>query len=184
MSFIILIILSLLFGILAVILLIIAIKQLVVGDTHKNALFSAIGTLFSILFSLVSYMNIDVPKPNIFPLNNDTQTYTGNLTIEITSDDNTLDIYYSIDGTDPKYGELYENSIIISESATVAARTKFLWWWSDISKSSYRFGNIQNITDNNVDNNLNDQTTIEDFLIYLIFFLILCAIVIPMIRRR
>ena len=54
MSFIILIILSLLFGILAVILLIIAIKQLVVGDTHKNALFSAIGTLFSMLF--LSYL--------------------------------------------------------------------------------------------------------------------------------
>ena len=129
-------------------------------------------------------MNIDVPKPNIFPLNNDTQIYTGNLTIEITSDNNTLDIYYSIDGTDPKYGELYENPIDISGSTTVAARTKFLWWWSDISKSSYKFGNTQNTTVNSVDNYIDDQTTIEDLFIYLIFFLFLCIIVIPMIRRR
>lgn len=46
-------------------------------------------------------------------------------------------IYYSLDGSDPKYGELYSEPIIILESTTVCAKSNFLWLWSDVSTVTY-----------------------------------------------
>lgn len=88
---------------------------------------SVIGVILTLLYA--------IPAPIIYPLDNETRIYSDNTEIIIESDG--FDIYYSLDGSDPKNGKKYENSIIITESTTISARSKFLWKWSDIATRAY-----------------------------------------------
>lgn len=153
---------------------------------HKNrsmllsvgcAIFSVIGTLFTLFTS--------IPTPTIYPLNTEATIYNGTAKVDIKSYP-IFTIYYSLDGSDPKDGNIYTDSFTITETTTVAARNRFmhLFWSDPPSKSTFRFESVQNITSKNVDDSINNQMTIEDFFVYLIFFLLICSLFIPMIRGR
>lgn len=88
--------------------------------------------------SFIMYLNITLPAPTIFPLDYEAQTYAGETEITI-EEYKWIDTYYSLDGCDPKYGDIYENAIIITESTVVSARNKFLWIWSDIKSNAYKY---------------------------------------------
>lgn len=61
-----------------------------------------------------------------------------------------METYYTLDGTNPKNGELYNDTIIISKPTTVCAINKFLWLWSDIQISSYTINNSNENDDDNI----------------------------------
>ena len=105
-------------------------------DTRLPA---SIASVLGLVIAVVTLFMTDLPEPNILPLDNESQIYTGNLEITMTSNDDLCTIYYSTDGTDPKDGYVYNDKIIISETTTVCARNNFWWWWSDIIKSPYEF---------------------------------------------
>lgn len=136
----------------------------IVKQKVNGTILSAIGVLFSALFSFFSYVNISIPMPTILALDNGSQTYNDNVEISIISDEkNSFKIYYSLDGTDPKNGIKYEKEFSISESTTVCARNRFLWLWSDIKKEPYKFEKL--IIDDeteSADKNIDKSDTQED----------------------
>ena len=67
--------------------------------------------------------NVNVPEPNIYPLDNETRTLRSEEEISIISDDG-YTVYYSLDGSDPKDGFKYEEPFTINETLTVCARAK------------------------------------------------------------
>lgn len=137
------VILSIIFGFLTLLFAIFSIVCVIKEGAAKSTKLSAIATLFSAFFSVFSYMNITVPKPVILPLNNEINTYTDSLEVIIKLDKyNLLKTYYTLNGKDPEEGEVYKDTIVVSESTTVCARNKFLWMWSDISQSTYKFAEI------------------------------------------
>ena len=124
--------------ILAIIFAIISIICFTVAFFREKSKYSAIAGLASAIVSFILLFNIDISKPIIEPLDNEIKTYETDVNVTISSEvPNYFTIYYSIDGTDPKYGNLYKDTIALSESTTVCARNKFLWMWSDIAKTSY-----------------------------------------------
>lgn len=92
----------------------------------------------SALVALMVSSVIEIPPPTIYPLNNDTEIYNNNLDVTISSVP-LVSIYYSLDGSDPKKGQLYSEPIGITNTTTVSARSRFLYLWSDVSKSAYNF---------------------------------------------
>lgn len=125
-------------GIISLILLIIAIFLLVNGNEKKSGIFNLFASLFLACITVIQSFNVHIPPPNIFPLNAETKNCYNKEKITITADEG-YKIYYTLDGSDPKYGNKYEEAIIITETKTVCARAKFLFWWSDIQKSAYHF---------------------------------------------
>lgn len=118
-----------------------------------------------------------IPIPTIYPLDNEAKVYSGTANATIS----TIKLpffhtYYSLDGSDPEDGYIYENSIPITKTTTVCAKTKFLIFWSNLSQSTFRFENIQNIPVNHVDNNTDKHISVEDFFICLIIVLFLRSI--------
>lgn len=98
-------------------------------------LISVLGLILSSVALLYTLLNA-VPTPTIYPLDNETRVYSE--TAEVTI--NTIPFfrtYYSLDGSDPKDGYIYEGTFTITQTATVSARNKFFFWWSDISKSAF-----------------------------------------------
>ncbi len=94
-----------------------------------------ITAIVSILTLLFSWFAIKIPSPEIYPLDNEIPK---NESVNITLVANKgLKIKYTLDGTDPKSGNNYIDSFNLNHSATVAARARFVLWWSDISKSNY-----------------------------------------------
>lgn len=89
---------------------------------------SVIGVILTLLFA--------VPAPTIYPLDNEARVYNGNVKVTIDSYP-LLNTYYSIDGSEPKDGNIYNGSFVITESTTVSARNKFLWVWSNLSERTY-----------------------------------------------
>lgn len=95
--------------------------------------------------TVFSYTSIEIPQPLITP---------GNVgiirerpeTIKISAEDG-LEIYYTIDGSDPKELEQSNNSHNMTNSVTctldkstvVSARTKFWFLWSDVTERTYTF---------------------------------------------
>ena len=113
------------------------------NEKKKSTIASMFTSFFGTLISAVAIFNIEIPQPNIYPLNNDTQTYCESIEITMQSDNKYgMEIYYSLDGTDPINGDKYESAITISNSTTVCARSKFLGHWSKIVKEAYRFEKI------------------------------------------
>lgn len=120
---------------------------------NYSVLLSFCSAIFSIFVMFFTLLN-SIPVPTIYPLENKTNIYNG--TVEVTINSNPLlKTYYSLDGSDPMDGYLYETSLIITQPTTITARNKFLLWWSDISKSEYeQIINVDiNITDEDVDQN-------------------------------
>ncbi|MGN0353096.1 MAG: chitobiase/beta-hexosaminidase C-terminal domain-containing protein [Roseburia sp.] len=91
--------------------------------------------VLSLISAIFQWLSIDVPCPQIYPLNNEIPRSSYE-SIQIQSNDG-LDVYYTLDGSDPKYGELYTHEIKLESTTTIAARAKFFFWWSDIEKSNY-----------------------------------------------
>lgn len=105
--------------------------------------------------------------------------YEGIVEIEIKPNDSSpfIHTYYSLDGSDPEDGYLYESPFIITSSTTVYAKNKFLWRWSEPYRSTYRFESMQNITVNHADYDLSDRLISLDGLftgIIIVAFSIIC----------
>lgn len=129
---------SILCGALAIIFSVRAVIFAIKEKSKKSTKYSAIAALFNAVFSFSSYQNIVVPMPDILPLNNETETYIENVDVTINSDKfYFLETYYTLNGDDPKFGSIYEDTITLTESATVCARCKFLWKWSEIKQRPY-----------------------------------------------
>ncbi len=90
--------------------------------------------IVSIFTTLISWGMLDIPSPEIFPVSELVQDRP--YEVIITSEDN-LEIYYTLDGSDPKQGIRYQGPLEMEESATVAARTRYMFAWSDIKKITY-----------------------------------------------
>lgn len=118
--------------------------SLFIAIFSEKKLGSIVMGIITLLSAAITWQNMDIPSPQIYPLNNELPI-SRNESIQIQSKDG-LDIYYTLDGRDPKYGELYTHEIKLETSATIAARAKFLLWWSDIQKSNYLVE--ENILDN------------------------------------
>lgn len=118
--------------------------------------------IISGLVSAISFLSIaltPVPSPTIYPLEDNVKVYEGIVEITINPNDSSpfIHTYYSLDGSDQNTGNVYEDSFVITSSTTVFARNKFLWRWSEPTKSAYRFESMQNITVNHLDYDLNDR---------------------------
>lgn len=143
-------------GILTLIFSIIAFIFAIKEGAEKSTIFSVLVALISAVIAILSYVNITVPIPTILPLNNETETYIDSVEITIKSDKSFLiKTYYTLDGTDPKNGELYKDIFSVSKSTTVCARNKFLWMWSEPEERPY----IINKDNNEI--NSNDETYLD-----------------------
>ena len=114
-----------------------AIALLIIGKRKYEKLGGLLSAIASVLFGF----NINIPMPVIYPLNNETEIYNNKLEITITSVP-FVKIYYSLDGSEPKNGDVYLEPIMINGSTTVSTRSRFLFYWSDIEKSAYNFDSI------------------------------------------
>lgn len=151
-SFVIILATSIICAILTIVFFIISLIK------DKGGKYGIIASIFSGFATLISLISIKIPNPLILPLNNETQIYDNKVGITIYFEESPFfEIYYSTDGIDPKYGNMYLTPINITESTTICARNKFLWWWSDVEKSSY----IIDSDDKNDDNNINTNQEIE-----------------------
>lgn len=106
----------------------------------------AIGSFCFATLSFISMMyslNDSVPSPTIYPLDNDAKIYSGSAKITIDSYP-FIKTYYSLDGSDPKDGYIYEGAITITKTTTISAINKFQFGgWSKIEHSTFRFENMQ-----------------------------------------
>lgn len=103
-----------------------------------NGKFSIGSSIFSVAITLLGTLCISVPIPNIYPLNSEAKIYEDQVEITINAINFPfLNTYYSLDGSDPKYGNTYNGSFVVTESTTVSSRNKFLWGWSDLSERTY-----------------------------------------------
>ena len=112
-------------------------KEQVKSTATTQTLVNLLIEIITIIFTMAS---IDVPPPNILPINNKIIRDRAE-TITIESEDG-LRIYYSIDGSDPQKAAEYhqkETNFTLNVSTTVAARTKYLFFWSSLSERDYSF---------------------------------------------
>lgn len=141
--------------ILTIIFAIISIICLIIAFFIEEGKYSVMASLASAILALILLFNIEVSKPIIEPLDYDIKNYETDIDITISSEEpKYFKIFYSLDGADPKFGNIYSDKIIISKSTTVCARCKFLWKWSEISKNTYKFTEtptIKNSDENNID---------------------------------
>ena len=137
LTFIVPLIVTIFFGIMAAIFSIIA---FVARDKNRKNKTTEITAIFSALAGVASFALINLPSPVIYPLDNETKEYNKEEEIIIESYE-LFETYYSTNGKDPKEGNKYESPFVITDSTTITARNKFLCWWSDISKSAYIFKN-------------------------------------------
>ncbi len=91
--------------------------------------FIAIAALCSSICALIAILNFEVPEPEIFIVDNDTQGYNEEYNIEIKNTD-ILENYYTTNGEDPKNGTKYMYPFKVNNSTLVLGKSKFLWWWS------------------------------------------------------
>lgn len=144
MSFILFMLGTILFGIITIICAIYAIICLKKESSPKSGILSIIISVCSLIVTLLASFQIKLPSPIILPLGED-EIFENIIEISIKSEVKGCKIYYSLDGSDPKEnGMEYQGTMGVSDSLTVCARSKFLVWWSDISKSSFN-SNDENI---------------------------------------
>lgn len=101
------------------------------------------GIVISFIGILYTLYN-SVPAPAISPIDNEAKVYSG--TTKVTIDAVNLPFfhtYYSLDGSDPQNGNIYEVPLTITKTTTVSAKNKFFFWWSGLSQRTYRFENMQ-----------------------------------------
>ena len=170
---------SIIFAILTIIFGIKAIIKAKENEDNKNSLLASICTAFVTFFTL---FKITIPKPDIYPLDNEVRKYYEFAEVIIGSD-LFFKIYYSLDGSDPKNGNIYTDRFTITETTTVVAKNRFLhFFWSNQSQNTFRFESVQNITANSVNNSIDDHTTVKEFFMYLIAALIALTVLVRAIR--
>lgn len=148
------------------------------ANDNRSMFMSAIGVIFSVIVMLYTLLNA-IPKPIIYPLNNESKIYSESAQVIIDTHP-LIKTYYSLDGSDPKYGYVYDGAFTVTKTTTVSAKNKFLFGgWSELSQSTFRFENTQNITVNSTNS---ENTSIQDIFTYALIFLIFCAIFVPTIR--
>lgn len=104
----------------------------------KSKVAGILMAVMSLLGALVSWGNMKLDSPQILPLNSEIVREEPEV-ITIIPEKGWIDIYYTLDGTDPKGGKKYEEPILLAETTTVATRGRFLFWWSDPVKEAYTF---------------------------------------------
>lgn len=129
-----------------------AIALLTIGKRKYEKLGGLLSAIASVLFGF----NMNIPMPVIYPLNNETEIYNNKLEITTVP---FVKIYYSLDGSEPKNGNVYLEPIMINGSTTVSTRSLFLFYWSDIEKSAYNFDSIL-LTEEVIDEKTTDIKTI------------------------
>lgn len=144
------------------------------------AIASAFFATLSFIAMLYTLFN-SIPTPTIYPLDNDAKVYSGTAKVDISAYP-LLTTYYSLDGSAPENGNIYEGTFTITKTTTVSAKNRFLIFWSDLSQNTFRFEDAQNITVNRVDNNTDEHISVQDIFTYALVFLIFCAIFVPVIR--
>lgn len=122
--------------IISTILCLIGILVAIFADKSKVA--GILTSIISLLGVLGSWGNMKLDSPQILPLNSEIVREEPEV-ITIIPEKGWIDIYYTLDGTDPKGGIKYEEAILLTETTTVATRGKFLFWWSDLVKETYTF---------------------------------------------
>ncbi len=120
-------------------------------DSKREKIIAIISMLGSLLTALI----IHIPEPIIYPLDSEIREYTESAQVSISTCP-IFKTYYSVDGTDPNQGIKYENDFNITHSTIVSARNKFLWMWSDISKNSYYFKDVDRKDEEQIENNEED----------------------------
>ncbi len=174
------------FSILTIILAILAVTFTIMSAIKKeNKVFTTLAAVVTVILAFMTNANIDVPAPIIYPLDNDARVYNGKVEVEIEYIKFLFShTYYSLDGSDPKTGNIYEGPLVVTESTTVAARNRFLLWWSELSKSTYRFENMQITYSSELDLLISDKLPPPDELLkYVIYIIIIFAIVRSIIRN-
>ena len=163
-------------------------KKIIYIDEYKRKnenrlmLLSVLGVIFSIFGMIYTLLN-SVPVPIIYPLDNEARVYNDTAKVMISKINFPFfHTYYSLDGRDPEDGYIYEDDFTITKTTTVCAKTKFLIFWSEPYKSTFRFESVQNITVNNVNNNTDEHTTVKDFFTYVILTLFLLIVLVLTIR--
>lgn len=126
-------VLSIIFAVLTIVFLLISFFK-----ERENGRFSIIASTLSAFLTLLSLFNITVPPPTIYPLDNEIKEYSEKAEVSIVSYP-IFKTYYSLDGSDPEFGEIYKDVFTITNSTTVSAKNKFLLWWSDIAKNTFIF---------------------------------------------
>lgn len=141
----------------SIVLAVVSVILLIIGFKKEDKYQGSAGVAIALLSVCVA-LNIDIPSPTIFPLNNDTEVYDNDLTITITSVPFTK-IYYSVDGSDPKGENIYSEPIQINSTTTISTRGRFFWCWSEVNKSAFTFLNTQPST---IDNNMVEKESEEE----------------------
>lgn len=109
----------------SIVLAVVSVILLIIGFKKEDKYQGSAGVAIA-LISVCVALNIDIPSPTIFPLNNDTEVYDNDLTITITSEPFTK-IYYSVDGSDPKGENIYSEPIQINSTTTISTRGHFFY---------------------------------------------------------
>lgn len=100
----------------------------IIGTAIEESVSSVITILISLVCMAFSWGALNVPEPEILPFQENIKT---NTEISLNSIDK-LKIYYTLDGSDPKNGTLYDAPFVLENSCIVAARTKYGLKWSKI----------------------------------------------------
>ncbi|MDE5539062.1 MAG: chitobiase/beta-hexosaminidase C-terminal domain-containing protein [Bacilli bacterium] len=132
---------------------------------------------------MIYSLSTSVPSPTIYPLDNDAKVYSGK--VKITFDSYPfIKTYYSLDGSDPKDGHIYEGAIIITKTTTVSAKNKFLFGgWSNIEQSTYRFENMQITYSGYMNALIEDGNRAIDGFVELLFKIFLVVVVLIALFR-
>lgn len=128
--------------VLAIVFAIISFIFFIIAFFVEKAKYSIIAAFASAIVSSIFLFNIKISEPIIEPLDNEIQIYESDVSVTVKSEEPFFKIYYSLDGTDPKFGSVYEDTIILSQSTTVCARCKFFWMWSNINQNTYKFKDL------------------------------------------
>ena len=95
-------------------------------NENRSLLISVLGSIFSAIVMIYTLLN-SVPVPTIYPLDNEAKVYNETVKISISSNP-LLKTYYSLDGSDPKDGYIYEDDFIITEITTISVKNKFCFF--------------------------------------------------------
>lgn len=142
----------------SILCLIISIKQ---RKESQKTKYSTLSALLCAIATLINFIDFHIPVPIITPLNSGSTTYIYDTEVTITNDSTLFTAYYTLDGSDPKdvNSYIYEKPILVSEATTVAVRSKFLLWWSDVVVMDYKFEKLP-INNNTLPNIHNKQANL------------------------
>lgn len=110
---------------------------------NKYNKFVAIATLCGFIIPFYTAFRVEIPEPEIYIVNHNTQNYNEEYEMEIKNIE-VFENYYTTNGTDPEYGVKYTDSFKVHNPTSVFAKSKFLWWWSSKALFVYPIENFDN----------------------------------------